>query len=416
MKKTTAGRKVNNVKRRLVSALLLAAVTVAATGSVWKSPVETVQAAPSMGELQNRINNHQNQLNNINSQINSLQDEQDLVQEKIDDLNAEIINTMTSIGMKEDEIAEKETELSDKQVQIDQTQEEYNIAKEKEEKQHNDMITRMRMMYENDSSENYVNLLLQGGGLSGMLNRMDFVESVYEYDRQKLQEYEETKEQVLALWNQLEEEKTQLQADKDQLEADKADLESQKSELDVMLAKKKESANFDAEIKKAKQEASVAKALLQQEQKQLKQLQAQAQRGNTAAATGSYTTTNYTSVIDNASGSDMGKRLAKYACQYIGNPYVAGGTSLTNGADCSGFTFRIYSDFGYSIPRTSYEQRSCGTGVDYSSAQPGDLICYDGHVAMYIGGGLIVHASTQRTGIKVSNANYRPILAVRRVV
>ena len=297
MKKITAGRKVNNVKRRLVSALLLAAVTLTATGSVWESPAETVQAAPSMGELQNRINNHQNQLNNINSQINSLQDEQDLVQEKIDDLNAEIINTMTSIGMKEDEIAEKETELADKQVQIDQTQEEYNIAKEKEEKQHNDMITRMRMMYENDSSENYVNLLLQGGGLSGMLNRMDFVESVYEYDRQKLQEYEETKEQVLALWNQLEEEKTQLQADKDQLEADKADLESQKSELDVMLAKKKkESANFDAEIKKAKQEASVAKALLQQEQKQLKQLQAQAQRGNTAAATGSYTTTNYTSV------------------------------------------------------------------------------------------------------------------------
>ena len=419
MKKTTAGRKVNNVKRRLVSALLLAAVTLTATGSVWESPAETVQAAPSMNELQNRINNHQNQLNNINSQINSLQDEQDLVQEKIDDLNAEIINTMTSIGMKEDEIAEKETELADKQVQIDQTQEEYNIAKAKEEKQHDDMITRMRMMYENDSSENYVNLLFQGGGLSGMLNRMDFVESVYEYDRQKLQEYEETKEQVLALWNQLEEEKTQLQADKDQLETDKADLESQKSELDVMLAKKKkESANYDAEIKKAKQEASVAKALLQQEQKQkqLKQLQAQAQRGNTAAATGSYTTTNYTSVIDNASGSDMGKRLAKYACQYIGNPYVAGGTSLTNGADCSGFTFRIYSDFGYSIPRTSYEQRSCGTGVDYSSAQPGDLICYDGHVAMYIGGGLIVHASTQRTGIKVSNANYRPILAVRRVV
>ena len=236
-------------------------------------------------------------------------------------------------------------------------------------------------------------------------------------DRQKLQEYEETKEQVLALWNQLEEEKTQLQADKDQLEADKADLESQKSELDVMLAKKKqESANYDAEIKKAKQEASVAKALLQQEQKQLKQLQSQSQKGTTAAATGTYATTNYTSVIESASGSDMGKRLAKYACQYIGNPYVAGGTSLTNGADCSGFTFRIYSDFGYSIPRTSYEQRSCGTGVDYSNAQPGDLICYDGHVAMYIGGGLIVHASTQRTGIKISNANYRPILAVRRVV
>ena len=204
-----------------------------------------------------------------------------------------------------------------------------------------------------------------------------------------------------------------------ELERIKAEAEAAKkaAEAEVKrLQEEAEKAKAEAAEMKAKQEASVAKALLQQEQKQLKQLQAQAQRGNTAAATGSYTTTNYTSVIENASGSDMGKRLAKYACQYIGNPYVAGGTSLTNGADCSGFTFRIYSDFGYSIPRTSYEQRSCGTGVDYSSAQPGDLICYDGHVAMYIGGGLIVHASTQRTGIKVSNANYRPILAVRRVV
>ena len=190
MKKKTAGRKVNRAKRKFLCYFLLAAVTLTATGSVWESPAETVQAAPSMSDLQNNIKEHQNQLNNINSQINSLQDEQDLVQENIDDLNAEIINTMTSIGMKEDEIAAKETELADKQIQIDQTQEEYNIAKAQEEQQHDDMVSRMRMMYENDSSENYVNLLLQGGGLSGMLNRMDFVESVYEYDRQKLQEYE----------------------------------------------------------------------------------------------------------------------------------------------------------------------------------------------------------------------------------
>ena len=99
MKKTTADRKVNNVKRRLVSALLLAAVTLTATGSVWESPAETVQAAPSMSELQNNINNHQNQLNNINSQIHSLQDEQDLVQEKIDDLNAEIMHFHHIINM-----------------------------------------------------------------------------------------------------------------------------------------------------------------------------------------------------------------------------------------------------------------------------------------------------------------------------
>lgn len=100
----------------------------------------------------------------------------------------------------------------------------------------------------------------------------------------------------------------------------------------------------------------------------------------------------------------------------MGNPYVAGGTSLTNGADCSGFTYRVYSDFGYSLPRTSYEQRSAGTEVSYSDAQPGDLICYDGHVALYIGGGKIVHASTPSSGIKIGNANYRTILSVRRIV
>ena len=93
------------------------------------------------------------------------------------------------------------------------------------------------------------------------------------------------------------------------------------------------------------------------------------------AANATYTPTNYTAVIDAASGSDLGKKIAKFACQYIGGPYVAGGTSLTGGADCSGFTYRVYSEFGYSLARTSTQQRSAGTGVNYSNAQPGDLIC-----------------------------------------
>lgn len=115
-------------------------------------------------------------------------------------------------------------------------------------------------------------------------------------------------------------------------------------------------------------------------------------------------------------GSATGQQIASYACQFVGNPYVSGGTSLTNGADCSGFTYRVYSDFGYSIPRTSYAQRNVGTGVDYANAQPGDIICYSGHVAIYIGNGKIVHASTASTGIKISNAQYREILSVRRIV
>jgi cell wall-associated NlpC family hydrolase len=373
-------------------------------------------SATSVTDVQNKINETQNQLDTINAKIDSLSDEQDLVQEKIDDLNAEIINAMTSISMKEDEIADKEDEIVQKNADIDKTEEEYNAAKARAEKQYDDMVTQIRFMYE-QGDISYAGLLFGGTGLADALNNMDYVETVYEYSRGRLEAFEEAQNEVLELWNTLEEEKNQLEDDKQKLEDDRVYLESMKSQLDSDLAKKKaESANYDAEIKKAKQEAAVAKTQLQQEKQQLAKLQAAAAGGTTAAATGTYTTTDYTSVIDNASGSDMGKRVAKYACQFIGNPYVAGGTSLTNGADCSGFTYAVYRDFGYSLPRTSYEQRSAGTGVSYSEAQPGDLICYDGHVALYIGGGLIVHASTAKTGIKVSNAQYREILAVRRII
>lgn len=372
--------------------------------------------ATTISEVQEHIKETQQQLDGINDKISALADEQSLIEEQIDDLNAEIINTMTSIGMKEDEIAAKELELIAKQEQIEVTQLEYETAKAREEQQYTDMVGRVRRMYENGSNT-YLNLFLAGGGLGGMLNRMDFVEHIYEYDRQKLTEFEETKNLVHELWDRLVLEKEGLQDDKDQLVADRTALESQKSSLDGMLARKRiESDNYEAEINKAKQEAAVAKKLLQQEQKKLVQLQAQQNKGNSSAANGSYATTSYTSVIDNASGSDLGKKVAKYACQYIGNPYVYGGTSLTNGADCSGFVYRVYKDFNYNLPRTSYEQRSAGRGVDYSEAQPGDLICYDGHIGIYIGDGLIVHASSQKTGIKVSKATYRQILAVRRIV
>ncbi len=376
--------------------------------------------ASTIKDIQNQIKDTQNQLDGINDKISSLTDEQDLVQERIDDLNSEIINTMTSIGIKEDEIAAKEAEIADKQTQIDLTQQEYEAAVERERQQQEDMAVRTRLMYENSKST-YLSIFLAGDGLADILNRMDYIEKIYEYDKQKLEEYIETQNQVQALWEQLEAEKTQLESDKSGLVADREALQSQKVNLDALLAEKKqESANYDAEIKKAQQEASVAKALLQQEQEQLKKLQAQQNQassgGSTNAANGNYTSTSYTATIDNASGSDLGKKVAKYACQYIGNPYVSGGTSLTNGADCSGFTYRVYKDFGYNLPRTSYEQRSAGAAVSYEEAQPGDLICYDGHVGIYIGGGLIVHASSVRTGIKVSNANYRTILAVRRII
>ncbi len=113
---------------------------------------------------------------------------------------------------------------------------------------------------------------------------------------------------------------------------------------------------------------------------------------------------------------NMGQEVVDYACQFIGNPYVWGGTSLTNGADCSGFVQSVFANFGIALPRTSYEQRSAGVGISYAEAMPGDLICYDGHIGIYIGNNQIVNAMSPSQGIGISSATYMNILAVRRVL
>lgn len=360
--------------------------------------------ATTIQEVQEQIETTQNELASIQEEISTLSDEQDILYEKMDDLNSEIINMMTSIGLLEDQIAMKEADIANAQL-------EYDAAVERQAKQEEAMALSIQFMYEKGSTS-FLQMLLESLSFSDMLNRVEYAEKVYQRDKEMLEEYKENKQYIHDVWDQLE-------ADKASLEVDKVSLEDQKAYCDGLLEDlKAEAQNYDALIANARQAANAAKALLAEEKAQLARLEEEERRkqqiSNTVNQT--YTKTSYTEIIDNASGSDLGKKIAKYGCQYIGNKYVYGGTSLTNGADCSGFTYRIYSDFGYSIPRTSYQQRSAGTSVTYENAQPGDLICYDGHVGLYMGGGYIVHASNARSGIKVSKATYRPILAVRRIL
>lgn len=179
--------------------------------------------------------------------------------------------------------------------------------------------------------------------------------------------------------------------------------------LSTEFVKAESKAEEEARLAKeeAERQAALEAARKAEEKNRKAQQKAQASSGETAEAPVVYAS---------GSGSELGNAVANYACQFVGNPYVYGGTSLTNGADCSGFVMSVYANFGVSLPHSSAADRNVGTAVDgLANAQPGDIVCYSGHVAIYIGNGQIVHASTAKTGIKISDANYRTPLGVRRI-
>lgn len=400
----------------------------------------------------------QNNLNSVNQQITAIQSNQAQAQEQLDQLSDQLVDILTSIDICQDEIAVKEKE-------IEQAKKDYEDARKKEEDQYASMKKRIQFMYEQGDSA-YLQVLLESQNYADMVNKADYIESLYEYDKQLLAGYVESKNQVAELKGRLEDEEADLEASNYELQQEEAALQTlvdeQKktvADFDAQLASaKKKAASYKqqledqtAQIKKLEEEAAAKKkkeeeARKKQEQERKQQQQAsqtqtidtgngaqqttgddpaQVDTGDDAQTTdpGTVDTGNDSKGTDSMNagagavtgGSGVGQQAANYACNFVGNPYKFGGTSLTNGTDCSGFTQAVYAHFGISLPRDSYSQRSCGTEVSYANAQPGDIICYAGHVALYLGNGQIVHASTERTGITYGYATYRTILSVRRV-
>lgn len=383
-----------NVLKRLLSLWII--------GAVFATVIIPVSAT-TISDLQDNIQKNKQNLADANDNIASIEDEQEILEEEIADLDAELINMLTSIGILEDDIETKEGE-------IEVAQADYDAALATEKEQYEAMKVRIQYMYENGNAS-YLSIFFEADSMSDLLNKAEYVEQIYEYDRIKLSEFQ-------AITKQVEELRITLEEEKEALLNQKSAMETQQAYLNTLIDKKKAlSADYEVQLAKARQEAATYKAKIKEDEKKIAQIKEE-ERKKLAASNASNTgnTGNTAVIITNATGSELGKQIANYACQFIGNPYVLGGTSLTNGTDCSGFTYRVYADFGYKLPRTSMEQRSAGVAVDYANAQPGDLICYEGHVGMYIGGGKIVHASTPQSGIKVSNATYRTILAVRRII
>lgn len=397
----------------------------------------------------------QNNLNSVNQQITAIQSNQAQAQEQLDQLSDQLVDILTSIDICQDEIAVKEKE-------IEQAKKDYEDARKKEEDQYASMKKRIQFMYEQGDSA-YLQVLLESQNYADMVNKADYIESLYEYDKQLLAGYVESKNQVAELKGRLEDEEADLEASNYELQQEEAALQTlvdeQKktvADFDAQLASaKKKAASYKqqledqtAQIKKLEEEAAAKKKKEEEARKKQEQERKQQQQANQTQTidtgngaqqttgddpaqvdTGDDAQTTDPGTVDTGKGTDsmnagagavtggsgVGQQAANYACNFVGNPYKFGGTSLTNGTDCSGFTQAVYAHFGISLPRDSYSQRSCGTEVSYANAQPGDIICYAGHVALYLGNGQIVHASTERTGITYGYATYRTILSVRRV-
>ena len=163
---------------------------------------------------------------------------------------------------------------------------------------------------------------------------------------------------------------------------------------------------------KAEEEARLAK---EEAEREAAAAAAASARKKSSESSSSSSSSSDSSASYSAPTSSNGQAVASYACQFVGNPYVYGGSSLTNGTDCSGFVMSVYSAFGIGLPHSSSALRGCGYEVSLSSAQPGDIVCYSGHVGIYIGNGTIVHASTPSSGITYSSVTYRSPICVRRI-
>ena len=452
------------MKKRIVCltlALMMTSAQVVSVSASREDELREEQAATSA------------QLDATYAQIDQLYSAKQQLQEEINTLDANLVNVMVSIQTLEGDISNKEAD-------IQQTQEDLQKAQNAKDKQYEAMKQRIQYLYEKGGNEAWFQMMMSADNLSELLTKAEYTQKMYDYDRQSLEKYANTITQVTNLGNQYQQEKAELEGMKQEYESESVNLQNQ---IDT---KKANSADCDNEIAYAQEMANEYANLIQEQQAEIEQLeaeriaaeeearrQAEAEAAAAAAAAEQEDQTvydeegnevdadeaaengdtvydkegneidpsestsdssddveydEYGNVIDSdntvdpdsvstssSSSSGSGSSIVDYATQFVGNPYVWGGTSLTSGADCSGFTQSVYAQFGYSLPRTSYEQQNWGTEVSYADAQPGDLICYGGHVAIYMGNGQIVHASNSRDGIKISNdATYRTILSVRR--
>lgn len=403
--------------------LLAAAVFMTSTEHV-KATISSIQSQKAQNEKE---------LSNIKSKISNLEGQKSALNNEVSGLNDELTDTLLNIEVLESDLAEKEVEIQEAEIA-------YEEAKATEERQYEAMKLRIQYLYES-GNDSYLEIFLTSDSIADLVNRVDYAEEIQEYDNRLLEEYKAAKQAVIELQARLEQEKEELLEMQEQLEEEKANLQN-------MIAKKKsEIADFDSQLSSARAKVSEYQQKIKEQNAQIKRLQEEAARAEAARraaknAAKAAEAARKDSESSSGKGEDRGEEdddddeesgssgssgsdssgggggsggaIASYGLQFVGYPYVSGGNSLTNGTDCSGFVNLVHAHFGISTPRQSGALAGGGRAVSESDKQPGDVVCYYGHVGIYIGNNQIVHASTERSGIKVSNMYYRSIRCIRR--
>lgn len=353
------------------------------------------------------------------NEINGLKDQQQITADDIKNKSAKLDEILA---------AQKklQTDITSKQAEIEQNQKDLAAAQEKQQEQYDAMKKRIQFMYENSAEDNIWTAIIESNGITDMLNRIEYVSDVYDSDRALMDSYQAAVEQVKEIGTKLDKDMNELTAMQDDYEKQQADVEA------AIVALENQKEQYASQIAQAQQQADNYQNIITAQGKiiQEQEAAAAAARANSSSSSSSYdgggAGKGGSIAGDYAAGGGKnpgastgvsGSSVVSYAMQFVGNPYVWAGNSLTNGVDCSGFVHEVYAHFGISTPRYSQAFKSVGQAVSFDNIQPGDVVVYPGHVAIYAGGGVIVEAQSTKAGITANRSvQCHTILAIRRLV